>query len=66
METTKPYTKLAEIYDRLMDHVDYIHWGDYILDLIDHSGGEVGSLIDFSHEEANSRLGRIHFLCTKL
>ena len=48
METTKPYTKLAAIYDRLMDHVDYIHWGDYILDLIDHSGGEVGSLIDLS------------------
>ncbi|MCK4754611.1 MAG: class I SAM-dependent methyltransferase [Calditrichia bacterium] len=48
METTKPYTKLAAIYDRLMDHVDYIHWGDYIIDLIDHSGGEVGSLIDLS------------------
>ncbi len=66
METTEPYTKLAAIYDRLMNHVDYIHWRDYILDLIDHAGGEVDTLIDFSHEGAKSSPGRIHFLCIKL
>ena len=26
----KPYSELAEIYDRVMDHVDYISWAGYI------------------------------------
>jgi len=48
MEITRPYVKLAEIYDRLMDHVDYGHWSDYILDLIDLAGKKVVSVIDLS------------------
>jgi len=48
MDLIKPYIKLAEIYDRLMDHVDYSKWSDYILNLIQTSGREVGSVIDLS------------------
>ena len=48
MEVTKPYTKLAVIYDRLMDHVDYVDWGEYILNLIIESGVNINSLIDLS------------------
>jgi len=48
MDLMEPYIKLAEIYDRLMDHVDYSHWSDYILNLINNSGREVGSIIDLS------------------
>ena len=48
MDLIKPYTKLSGIYDRLMDHVDYSHWSEYILRLINHSGGEVRSVIDLS------------------
>jgi len=48
MNFIKPYMKLAEIYDRLMDHVDYSHWSDYILNLIDLTGEEVFTVIDLS------------------
>ena len=48
MDLIKPYIKLAEIYDRLMDHVDYSKWSEYILNLIKISGREVGSVIDLS------------------
>jgi len=48
MELIKPYMKLAEIYDRLMDHVDYVNWSNYIINLIKNSGRDVGSVIDLS------------------
>lgn len=28
--TAQPYTRLAEIYDHVMRHVDYVQWADYI------------------------------------
>lgn len=34
MIRVKPYNKLAEIYDLLMDHVDYDQWSSYVLQLI--------------------------------
>jgi ubiquinone/menaquinone biosynthesis C-methylase UbiE len=46
--TSQPYSKLAKIYDRLMDHVDYYQWSHYILKLIHQSHGNVESLIDLS------------------
>ena len=33
MEDNKPYEKLALIYDRLMEHVDYQMWSDYVIQL---------------------------------
>lgn len=48
MNIIAPYIKLSEIYDRLMDHVDYKHWSDYILKLIKRTGREVESVIDLS------------------
>ena len=48
MKLTQPYSKLALIYDRLMDHVDYLHWSNYILNLINHLSPKISSLIDLS------------------
>ncbi len=48
MKEINPYEKLAYIYDRLMDHVDYKNWALYILDLISRSGLTVQSIIDLS------------------
>ena len=43
---TKPYTALAEIYDRFMDHVDYHVWADYVLVLCHKHGHPPGLLLD--------------------
>ena len=32
----QPYTKLAEIYDRVMGHVDYCSWAKYISSIFEH------------------------------
>ena len=45
---TAPYHNLALIYDRMMSHVDYRGWRDYILQIIKASGGSVESLVDLS------------------
>ncbi|TFH00213.1 MAG: class I SAM-dependent methyltransferase [Calditrichales bacterium] len=45
---TAPYHQLAHVYDRMMSHVDYRGWRDYILQLIDASGKTVDSLVDLS------------------
>lgn len=29
-DKVEPYSRLAEIYDYVMRHVDYVHWADYI------------------------------------
>lgn len=48
MDDLKPYMKLAEIYDQLMDHVDYDYWSNYILKLIHLTGKKVDTVIDIS------------------
>lgn len=48
MLEVSPYNKLAYIYDRLMDHVDYRYWSEYIFTLIKTSGVKIDSLIDLS------------------
>jgi ubiquinone/menaquinone biosynthesis C-methylase UbiE len=48
MKRTEPYSKLALIYDRLMDHVNYQQWSRYILELIQRSSKEIYTLIDLS------------------
>ena len=48
MNYIKPYMKLAEIYDRLMDHVDYDYWSSYILRLITLTGKKADTVIDIS------------------
>jgi ubiquinone/menaquinone biosynthesis C-methylase UbiE len=48
MNKVLPYHKLACIYDRLMDHVDYKRWSEYIMNIIRNSGRDYDSLIDLS------------------
>ena len=31
--SAEPYTALAPLYDRIMAHVDYAHWAEYLLTL---------------------------------
>lgn len=45
---TAPYTSLAQIYDNLMDHVDYAMWGNYIKRLLKVSKLKVHTLADLS------------------
>ncbi len=48
MQITQPYDKLALIYDKLMSHVNYKIWADYIISLFQYSDIKVNSLIDLS------------------
>jgi ubiquinone/menaquinone biosynthesis C-methylase UbiE len=48
MNQYKPYEKLAQIYDRLMEHVDYGMWSNYINRLICGAGTQVRSVADLA------------------
>jgi ubiquinone/menaquinone biosynthesis C-methylase UbiE len=43
-----PYSELARFYDRMMDHVDYASWADYISALFLHFGKDVHSLFEIA------------------
>ena len=66
MLEVSPYNNLAYIYDRLMDHVDYRHWSEYIFTLIKTSGAQIDSLIDLSCGTGSlliEFLGKVDTLC---
>ncbi len=44
----EPYEALAQIYDQVMDHVDYRHWAHYILKLALLHGKEPELILDVS------------------
>lgn len=48
MQKVKPYTKLAQIYNRLMNHVDYERWGDYIKSLFKYADINIKYILDLS------------------
>jgi ubiquinone/menaquinone biosynthesis C-methylase UbiE len=48
MEKVGVYEKLAEIYDSLMDHVDYENWALYLKKLFKYADGEVNHILDLS------------------
>ncbi len=43
-----PYSVLARIYDRVMSHVNYRHWAEYVEQLINYHGQVAGTIYDFS------------------
>ncbi len=45
---TKPYTKLALIYDEVMHHVNYRRWASYILEIINKFNHSATLLLDIS------------------
>ena len=45
-EPQKPYSRLAEIYDYVMRHVDYVHWADYVESLFERHGVVPGRILD--------------------
>lgn len=45
-EEVPPYTRLAPMYDRVMDHVDYETWADYIASLFKQYGRMVQGVVD--------------------
>ena len=47
-EKVEPYLKLSEIYDRLMEHVDYVQWGNYIKSLLKFATTTCEVLLDIS------------------
>jgi len=48
MDYNQPYEKLALIYDRLMDHVDYEMWSDYIIKLTKKTAENITSVADLA------------------
>jgi ubiquinone/menaquinone biosynthesis C-methylase UbiE len=48
MQKTPPYDKLSLIYDKLMSHVNYKVWADYIIYLFQYSDIKIKSFIDIS------------------
>jgi SAM-dependent methyltransferase len=48
MTKVKPYTKLAEIYDALMNHVDYDKWASYLEELLKYADIRVNTILDLS------------------
>jgi ubiquinone/menaquinone biosynthesis C-methylase UbiE len=47
-EHVEPYSKLALIYDEVMNHVDYKKWAGYVCKLIDKYHPSAKSLVDIS------------------
>ena len=45
-EEVTPYTHLAALYDKVMDHVDYSQWADFIVTLFQRFGSDVYRVID--------------------
>jgi SAM-dependent methyltransferase len=48
MQKIKPYDKLASIYDRLMEHVNYPHWCQYIQTFFPCADIQVNTILDLS------------------
>ena len=44
----QPYAKLAKIYDRVMNHVKYDKWADYILSVFRHFGVHGKSILEIA------------------
>jgi ubiquinone/menaquinone biosynthesis C-methylase UbiE len=53
MKKVQPYTKLAQIYDKIMDHVDYRRWSNYLKSLFKYSDIEVQQVLDLSFGTGN-------------
>ena len=41
-----PYTRLASIYDRIMDHVDYTAWAEYLVRLFQAYGSDIRRIVE--------------------
>jgi len=48
MIQSKPYDKLSDIYDKLMSHVDYNQWAEYVINLFQYANRDVKQVIDIS------------------
>lgn len=48
MTRIKPYEELAKIYDRVMDHVDYDSWAQYILTAFRRYGHQIFSVLEIA------------------
>lgn len=44
----QPYNKLALIYDKLMSHVNYKNWAEYVINLFQYADLKIQSVIDIS------------------
>lgn len=48
IESAVPYSRLAEIYDHVMRHVDYVHWSSYIESLFERHQATPTTLLDLA------------------
>ena len=47
-ESVSPYSRLAEIYDHVMRHVDYVHWASYVESLFDRHLASPKTILDLA------------------
>ena len=48
IENVSPYSRLAEIYDHVMRHVDYVHWASYVESLFDRHDASPDTVLDLA------------------
>jgi len=49
----KPYAKLSDIYDKLMSHVDYKQWSEYVINLFQYANRDISRVADISMGTGN-------------
>lgn len=47
-EEAQPYSRLAEIYDHVMRHVDYVHWSSYVESLFERHNRTPNTILDLA------------------
>ena len=53
---SQPYAELAKIYDRVMEHIKYDEWSDYISSIFRHFGIKVKSILEIACGTGNFSL----------
>ena len=63
MTRIKPYEELANIYDRVMDHVDYDSWTQYLVKAFRRFGSRISSVLEIACGTGNLS---VHLACRGL
>jgi len=65
MSQAQQYEKLAFIYDRLMLHVNYKHWAEYVINLFQYANLRVNEILDISMGTGKflSHMNRFGYRC---
>ena len=54
MRVAKPFSLLSQVYDAIMDDVDYEDWAEFILETVTIRGWQLGALLDLGCGTGNA------------